>query len=129
MNNLTDKAAECEAIIFEVLKELGISPSNKGYTYVKYIVEGLLLNKYKDNDNICYVIYPDVVKHFEIENAARVERCIRYAIEECFKNAPVGVLEKYFGNTLSYSRSKLTNKQFLYTLAEYIRIHYRTFHK
>ena len=127
MNNLTDKTTDYEAIIFEVLKDLGISPGSKGYIYTKYIVQGFLSNKLKESDSICYVIYPKVAKHFEVENVARIERCIRHAIEECLKNAPMSVVEKYFGNTLSYSRGKLTNKQFLYTLAEYIRIYYKDF--
>ncbi|MBR6113410.1 MAG: sporulation initiation factor Spo0A C-terminal domain-containing protein, partial [Bacilli bacterium] len=48
----------------------------------------------------------------------RVERTIRHAVELCFSRGDIDLLEKIFGNTLSLSKSKPTNKEFIITLAE-----------
>ena len=120
---VTNKAEEYKIKIHEALKDLGISSSLVGHNYITHIIEGLLTNKYKDSDSLCYYIYENTAKAFEGATRSSVERGIRHSVEKCFGKAPVSVIEKYFGNTVDPDTGKLTNKEFLYTLAEYIRVY------
>lgn len=54
------------------------------------------------------------------KEAAR-ERNIRTAVERVFERNGACVIEKFFGNTVSWEKGKLTNKAFLRRVAEIVR--------
>ena len=52
---------------------------------------------------------------------ARVERAIRHLIEVTWFRGDLDILEKYFGNTVSASRGKPTNGEFIARMANVVR--------
>ena len=100
--------------ISNLLHLIGIPSHIKGYNYIKEGVSLINNNYYKGHIN---EIYKELAN---INNTTiqRVERTIRHAVELCFSRGDIDLLEKIFGNTLSLSKSKPTNKEFIITLAE-----------
>ena len=52
---------------------------------------------------------------------ARVERAIRHLIEVTWSRGDLDVLNKYFGNTVSASRGKPTNGEFIARMANVVK--------
>jgi two-component system response regulator (stage 0 sporulation protein A) len=52
---------------------------------------------------------------------ARVERAIRHLIEVTWARGDLDILEKYFGNTVSASRGKPTNGEFIARMANVVK--------
>lgn len=116
--NLPDERVN--AAITEILKEIGMSAGLNGYECVRY---GIWLAS-KDTKVLCRMMrdfYPAVAKRFDI-TASSAERAIRYAIERAFYRCPTSIAKKYFGNTMSISSGKPTNREFISMLANYIQI-------
>lgn len=107
-----------ELIVCRALRELGVSPSLRGYDAIKLSV----LYGLEDRDllrNITRQLYPKVAQAMN-STSARIERNVRHAVESVFSNTDRAVLYKYFGNTQSLKSGKLTNSQFVSGLVEYI---------
>ena len=115
------KTADYRASIFNAFKELGVSANLLGYEYSAYIIEGILTDKYTRNDNMVKVVYKEAAREFKTTPSA-VERGIRHSITRVFDRAPVDIIEKYFGNTVSSYAGKLTNCEFLFMIAEHIKV-------
>lgn len=107
-------------VVERTLRELSISPAIKGYDYLAF---GIVL-AFKDasyQSAICSRFYPHIAQRFNT-TTSRVERAMRHAIEVCYQDAPVDVLQKYFGNiAISSKRACATNSTFIYTLAYALR--------
>ena len=52
---------------------------------------------------------------------ARVERAICHLIEVTWSRGDLDILEKYFGNTVSASRGKPTNGEFIARMANVVK--------
>ncbi|MBR2484270.1 MAG: sporulation initiation factor Spo0A C-terminal domain-containing protein, partial [Oscillospiraceae bacterium] len=63
------------------------------------------------------VLYPEVAKHFGT-TPSRVERAIRHAIEVAWDRGDLETLQKYFGYTVSISKGKPTNSEFIAMLSD-----------
>ena len=63
------------------------------------------------------VLYPEVAKKFGT-TASRVERAIRHAIEVAWDRGDLETLQKYFGYTVSNSKGKPTNSEFIAMIAD-----------
>lgn len=107
-----------EEKVSKVLFELGVPHHIKGYAYIKQAVLKILEDE-SFRENITKWLYPDVAKVY-YTTSSRVERAIRHAIEKVFKNTNFEVLDKYFGNSIDVCKEKVSNKQFLITIADYI---------
>jgi len=109
-----------EAIITDLLHNLGIPSHIRGYQYIK---EGILI-VYKNGNNISYItkdVYPEIANKFKT-TATRVERAIRHAIEISWSRGDLNLMEDIFGNSLNVNRDKPTNAEYITTLADRIRI-------
>lgn len=103
-----------------ILTELGIPTNLLGYKYITSSVRYIIENPGR-NFGMVKELYPAVADEYSIiGGASRVERGIRHAIETCFDRAEPEVLTKYFGRTVSFSRGKATNSEFLYRLAQLV---------
>lgn len=111
-----------EKIVYECLKELGASPILKGYHYASCAIQGILSGKFDITNKQMMYIYNEIAKEFNT-TASRVERAIRHMIEVMFANSPIEAIYKYFGNTISYDKGKVTNGQFIMSVVEYIKVH------
>ena len=65
------------------------------------------------------VLYPAVAKKYGT-TASRVERAIRHAIEVAWDRGDLETLQKYFGYTVSNTKGKPTNSEFIAMIADRI---------
>lgn len=109
-----------EEIIFRKLIDLGIPANLLGYRYLK-----LALSKALENpsilDSMTKGLYPAIAVE-ERTTSSRVERAIRHAIEVGFSRGNILTLTEMFGYTANANIGKVTNSEFIATLAEYIRM-------
>ena len=105
--------------VTKALLEIGLPDHIKGHKYSAYAIE-YVINNPKSIEQVTCVIYPEVAKKFET-TASRVERAIRHAIEVSWDRASLDALNKYFGNTVSPSKGKPTNSEFLARMANELR--------
>lgn len=112
-NNYTKK-------IIEVLKDVGVPASLKGYEYLKIAINAVL-NDRTYMDQVTKRLYPDVAAMCDT-TASRVERSIRHATEVAFNNMDPEQITQYFGRCCNYYKGKATNSEFIAILAERIRV-------
>ncbi len=113
---LQDADAELEAMVTEIIHEIGVPAHIKGYQYLR---EAIILT-IRDMDMInavTKVLYPEVAKRFGT-TPSRVERAIRHAIEVAWDRGDLEVLQKYFGYTVSNIKGKPTNSEFIAMIAD-----------
>ena len=111
-----------ESKVIAILKELGISMGNLGFSYIK---EALLMIS-QNEANLHSITAPyglyGVIAKKNSTTPSRVERAMRHAIESMFLHCNTETLYKYFGNTPDLKSGKLTNKNFIAILAEELKI-------
>ena len=108
-----------EQEIRRILLELGAPDHLVGHPYV---IRGILLVM-EDRmyiNNITMILYPKLAVEFDT-TPARVERAIRHLIEVTWGRGDLDILEKYFGNTISASRGKPTNGEFIARMANVVK--------
>lgn len=100
------------------LKELGVPASIKGYHYLKDAIQ-ITIDENGILPPITKVIYPNVALKYDT-TPARVERAIRHAVEAAFERGNQELIDKVFRYTVSYSKGKATNAEFIAIVAEYL---------
>ena len=70
---------------------------------------------------ITKILYPTVAKKFKT-TPSRVERAIRHAIEVAWDRGDVDTLQEYFGFTVSGTKGKPTNSEFISMVADRLRL-------
>ena len=114
----TRRDTELEAIVTDIIHEIGVPAHIKGYQYLR---EAIILT-IKDMDMInavTKVLYPEVAKRFDT-TPSRVERAIRHAIEVAWDRGDIEVLQKFFGYTVSNIKGKPTNSEFIAMIADHL---------
>ena len=112
-------SADPEQEIRQILLELGAPDHLAGHPYV---VRGVLLVM-SDRlyiNNMTFGLYPQLAKDFDT-TASRVERAIRHLVEVTWARGDMEVLDRYFGNTISASRGKPTNGEFIARLSNVVK--------
>lgn len=101
--------------ILAVLTELGVPACLKGH---RCLVEALKI-VVKDPAILTQVTQRLYVETGKACNttATRTERAIRHAVEVAWDRGDLDVLQKYFGNTVSPSKGKPTNSEFIAQVA------------
>ena len=108
-----------EQKIYDILNELGVPFGVLGR---QYIVRAVAIIFQNGRMAMTKELYPQLAAEFET-TSARAERAIRHAIERVFDSGNVAAIGKYFGANVDYRKGKLTNTDFIYGLAEYLRFH------
>ncbi|WZX99177.1 sporulation transcription factor Spo0A [Bacillus sp. FSL W7-1360] len=119
----TPKEINLDASITSVIHEIGVPAHIKGYMYLREAITMV----YKDIEllgSITKVLYPDIAKKFNT-TASRVERAIRHAIEVAWNRGNVDSIANLFGYTVSQTKSKPTNSEFIAIIADKLRIEHR----
>lgn len=106
-------------VAYDILNNIGIPSHLKGYNYMADAIT-IAANDPTKLDAITKVLYPEVAKDFGT-TPSRVERAMRHSIEVVFSNTDLQVLYKYFGNSISTMKGKVTNSQFVATLSRVVR--------
>ena len=117
------KASERRALevrITRIFHELGIPAHIKGYQYLRSAIIMAITDADTIN-SITKVLYPEVAK-INDTTASRVERAIRHAIEVAWDRGDVEVLNDFFGYTISNTKGKPTNGEFISMIADKIRL-------
>ncbi|MDF2839144.1 MAG: sporulation transcription factor Spo0A [Evtepia sp.] len=105
-----------EALVTSIIHEIGVPAHIKGYQYLR---EAIMMTV-EDMDVInavTKILYPEVAKKFGT-TASRVERAIRHAIEVAWDRGDLETLQKYFGYTVSNTKGKPTNSEFIAMIAD-----------
>ena len=112
-----------ESTVTAIIHEIGVPAHIKGYQYLR---ESILI-AVKDMEVInavTKILYPEVAKRFGT-TASRVERAIRHAIEVAWDRGDLETLQKYFGYTVSNTKGKPTNSEFIAMIADRLQLQRR----
>ena len=113
-----------EAMVTSVIHEIGVPAHIKGYQYLREAI--LIAVDNMDVINaITKVLYPQVAKTFQT-TPSRVERAIRHAIEVAWDRGDLETLQRFFGYTVSNTKGKPTNSEFIALIADRLQLQMRT---
>lgn len=105
-----------EALVTEVIHEIGVPAHIKGYQYLREAII-ITINDMEVINAVTKVLYPAVAKKFNT-TPSRVERAIRHAIEVAWDRGDLDTLQKFFGYTISNIKGKPTNSEFIAMIAD-----------
>ncbi len=108
-----------EQEIRNILLELGAPDHLVGHPYVIRAILLVVEDQLYIN-HITFGLYPQLAVEFDT-TPARVERAIRHLIEVTWVRGDIDVLDRYFGNTISASRGKPTNGEFIARMANVVK--------
>lgn len=116
--------AELELRVTKMIHEVGVPAHIKGYQYLRDAIM-MTVDDMNIINAITKVLYPTVARHYST-TSSRVERAIRHAIEVAWDRGDVEVLQKVFGYTVSQTKGKPTNSEFISMLADRLRLELKT---
>ncbi|HEY4551769.1 MAG TPA: sporulation transcription factor Spo0A [Bacillaceae bacterium] len=117
------KPKNLEASITSVIHEIGVPAHIKGYLYLREAIS-MVYNDIELLGSITKVLYPDIAKKFNT-TASRVERAIRHAIEVAWSRGNIDSISSLFGYTVSMSKAKPTNSEFIAMVADKLRLEHK----
>ena len=109
--------------VYEVLKNLCVTPNYTGYRYLIDTVD-LILAEDTDNVSLTKYIYPVIGKKYSVSENS-VERSIRTVIKNTWEHAPDCEIIKYFGMYALTPGFKPSNSRYVFALADYLKNHSR----
>ena len=116
----TKNAENLEALVTNVIHEVGVPAHIKGYQYLREAIIMVVTNTDMINQ-ITKQLYPDIAIKYHT-TPSRVERAIRHAIEVAWGRGRQDVVEGIFGYTVSASKGKPTNSEFIAMIADKLRL-------
>lgn len=114
-----DKAS-IEAMVTNIIHEIGVPAHIKGYQYLREAII-IAVNDMDVINAITKVLYPQVAKTFST-TPSRVERAIRHAIEVAWDRGDLDTLQRFFGYTVSNTKGKPTNSEFIALIADKLQL-------
>lgn len=112
------KGRDLEREVTAIIHEIGVPAHIKGYQYLREAII-YTVNDMDAINAVTKVLYPAVAHKFGT-TASRVERAIRHAIEVAWDRGDLETLQKYFGYTVSNSKGKPTNSEFIAMISDRI---------
>lgn len=109
-----------EALVTNVIHEVGVPAHIKGYQYLREAIM-MVVNDIDIINQITKQLYPDIAQKYHT-TPSRVERAIRHAIEVAWGRGEPGIVENIFGYTVSASKGKPTNSEFIAMIADKLRL-------
>jgi two-component system, response regulator, stage 0 sporulation protein A len=117
------KQFNLDASITSIIHEIGVPAHIKGYMYLREAIT-MVYNDIELLGSITKVLYPDIAKKFNT-TASRVERAIRHAIEVAWSRGNIESISQLFGYTVSHTKAKPTNSEFIAMVADKLRIEHK----
>ena len=109
-----------ETMVTGIIHEIGVPAHIKGYQYLREAI--IIAVEDMDVINaITKVLYPQVAKTFQT-TPSRVERAIRHAIEVAWDRGDLDTLQRFFGYTVSNTKGKPTNSEFIALIADKLQL-------
>ena len=109
-----------ETMVTGIIHEIGVPAHIKGYQYLREAI--IIAVEDMDVINaITKVLYPQVAKAFDT-TPSRVERAIRHVIEVAWDRGDLDTLQKFFGYTVSNTKGKPTNSEFIALIADKLQL-------
>ncbi len=105
-----------ELLVTSIIHEIGVPAHIKGYHYLREAII-LAVNDLDIINAITKALYPTVARKFQT-TSSRVERAIRHAIETAWNRGDLDTLNKFFGYTVSNTKGKPTNSEFIAMIAD-----------
>ena len=118
-----DGIPSLETQVTAIIHEIGVPAHIKGYQYLRDAIV-LAVNDMDVINAVTKVLYPEVAKRFNT-TASRVERAVRHAIEVAWDRGDLETLQKYFGYTVSNTKGKPTNSEFIAMIADRLQLERR----
>ena len=109
-----------ETSITEIIHEVGVPAHIKGYQYIREAIV-LAVNNMDVINSVTKQLYPTLARKFKT-TPSRVERAIRHAIEVAWERGQIDVNNQMFGNTISATKGKPTNSEFIAMIADKLRL-------
>jgi len=122
-NNKKDEE-NLEALVTNVIHELGVPAHIKGYQYLREAIM-MVINDIDIINQITKQLYPEIAIKFKT-TPSRVERAIRHAIEVAWSRGEQQAVERIFGYTISAAKGKPTNSEFIAMIADKLRLELKT---
>lgn len=113
-----------EALVTNVIHEVGVPAHIKGYQYLREAIM-MVVNDIDIINQITKQLYPEIAQKYHT-TPSRVERAIRHAIEVAWGRGQPDVVENIFGYTVSASKGKPTNSEFIAMIADKLRLEIKT---
>lgn len=115
----TQQEAELEMLISDILRDIGIPCNLLGYRYVRTAIM-LAVQNQGYIDSVVKGLYPEAARR-QGTTPSRLERGIRHAIEVAWDRGNVETHDKIFGYSVSASKGRPTNSEFIAGIADYVK--------
>ncbi|MCL6444730.1 MAG: sporulation transcription factor Spo0A [Alicyclobacillus sp.] len=109
-----------DAAITQIIHEIGVPAHIKGYHYLREAI-GIVFQDVEILGSITKVLYPRIAERYKT-TPSRVERAIRHSIEVAWGRGNMDAIRNVFGYTVSASKTKPTNSEFIAMIADKLRI-------
>ena len=109
-----------EALVTNLIHEVGVPAHIKGYQYLREAIM-MVVNDIDVINQITKSLYPRIALKYNT-TPSRVERAIRHAIEVAWGRGQQEAVENIFGYTISASKGKPTNSEFIAMIADKLRL-------
>ena len=119
-SNTENKENNLEALVTNVIHEVGVPAHIKGYQYLREAII-MVVRDIDVINQITKSLYPEIAEKFHT-TPSRVERAIRHAIEVAWGRGQQDVVENIFGYTISAAKGKPTNSEFIAMIADKLRL-------
>ncbi len=119
---LEEKLPDIKQQITAMLHEIGMPAHLKGYHYLRQAIK-LAVEDIDHINSVSECIYKPVAL-LNNTTPERVESSIRRAIEVAWDRGDLDTLQRYFGFTVSNTKGKPTNSEFIALLADKIQLAY-----
>ena len=109
-----------EALVTNVIHEVGVPAHIKGYQYLREAII-MVVGDIEVINQITKTLYPQIASKYST-TPSRVERAIRHAIEVAWGRGDQKTVENIFGYTISATKGKPTNSEFIAMIADKLRL-------
>ena len=115
--------AQVEAMVTNVIHEIGIPAHIKGYQYIRRAIM-MAIYDLDIMNSVTKELYPTIAENFST-TSSRVERAIRHAIEIAWDRGNLDTLNSFFGYTVNTCKGKPTNSEFIALITDKLRLQYK----
>lgn len=112
-----------DAQITQIIHEIGVPAHIKGYHYLREAI-GIVYEDVEILGSITKILYPRIADRYKT-TPSRVERAIRHSIEVAWGRGNIDAIRKVFGYTVSASKTKPTNSEFIAMIADKLRMEHK----